>query len=102
MLPLRGFERPAREVWLGGFTRASDDVYKEAGEELYIGFFGTGAYQEMLSGVVGAHHCLLPEAKVSIVERKGGVERQRVVLGQTSDGVLAVLGYEGARPAVPG
>lgn len=105
VLPLHGFDRPARDVWLGGLTCDSDDVYKEAGEpgylalpdagsELYLGFFGTGAYQEMLSGVRGAHHCLLPEAKELIVERENGVERRRVVHGQSSAGVLAVLGYD--------
>lgn len=111
VLPLHGFDRPARQVWLGGLTCDSDDIYKEAGvpgylslpdagSELYLGFFGTGAYQEMLSGVRGAHHCLLPEAKELIVELVDGVTRQRVVLGQTSAGVLEVLGYGDSRPVV--
>lgn len=104
VLPLNGYDRPTRRVWLGGLTCDSDDVYREAGEpgyltlpaadgELYLGFFGTGAYQEMLSGVRGVHHCLLPEAKELIVERDAAGERRRVMHGQTSRNVLSVLGY---------
>src|SRR5207237_3267677 len=31
-------------------------------QPLLIAFFGTGAYQAMLAGEGGAHHCLAPEA----------------------------------------
>jgi arginine decarboxylase len=106
VLPLNGYDRPVRRVWLGGLTCDSDDVYRETGEpgyltlpvvadELYVGFFGTGAYQEMLSGVRGVHHCLLPEAKELIVERDadGGLH-QRIMHAQTSHNVLSVLGYD--------
>ncbi len=108
VLPLNGYDRPPRQVWLGGLTCDSDDVYREAGtpgyltlpatrldEELYLGFFGTGAYQEMLSGVRGVHHCLLPEAKELIIERDQdtGAEARRIVAGQTSDAILTTLGY---------
>jgi hypothetical protein len=49
----------------------------------------------MLSGVRGVHHCLLPEAKELIVERDAaGQEVRRIVGGQTSEHVLAALGYE--------
>ena len=108
VLPLNGYDRPPHPVWLGGLTCDSDDVYREAGEpgyltlpvlvpgeDLYLGFFGTGAYQEMLSGVRGVHHCLLPEAKELIVERDAAGEAvRRIVGGQTSEHVLAALGYE--------
>lgn len=104
VLPLNGYDRPIRRVWLGGLTCDSDDVYKEvdepgyltlpeAGDELYLGFFGTGAYQEMLSGVRGVHHCLLPEAKELIVERDATGEHHRLMHAQTSRNVLSVLGY---------
>lgn len=108
VLPLNGFDRPVRQVWLGGLTCDSDDVYREAGtpgylalpetvagEDLYLGFFGTGAYQEMLSGVRGVHHCLLPEAKELIIERdpRSGALTRRVMHGQSSAAVLAALGY---------
>jgi arginine decarboxylase len=109
VLPLNGYERPPRQVWLGGLTCDSDDVYREAGtpgyltlpayhpdEPLYLGFFGTGAYQEMLSGVRGVHHCLLPEAKELIIEHdpQTGHETRRVLHAQSSEAVLATLGYD--------
>jgi arginine decarboxylase len=108
VLPLNGFARPTQQVWLGGLTCDSDDVYRESGdpgyltlpatdaaEPLYLGFFCTGAYQEMLSGVRGVHHCLLPEAKELIIERDSatGAEHRRVMAAQPSDVVLAALGY---------
>lgn len=107
VLPLNGYDRPPQQVWLGGLTCDSDDVYRESGdpgyltlptirpdEPLYLGFFSTGAYQEMLSGVRGVHHCLLPEAKELIIERDAtGTEHRRVMSAQPSDVVLAALGY---------
>ena len=112
VLPLNGYDRPTRLAWLGGLTCDSDDVYREAGtpgyltlpmlrpdEELYVGFFGTGAYQEMLSGVRGVHHCLLPEAKELIIERDGDRETRRVLSAQSSDLILAALGYGRYLPA---
>jgi arginine decarboxylase len=35
----------------------------------YLGFFNTGAYQEVLSGYGGIHHCLLPSPKHVIIRR---------------------------------
>jgi arginine decarboxylase len=32
VLPLNGYDRPPRQVWLGGLTCDSDDVYREAGD----------------------------------------------------------------------
>ena len=109
VLPLNGFERESHSAWLGGLTCDSDDEYQEdataeggfltlprfePGEPLYIAFFGTGAYQEMLSGVRGAHHCLLPEAEELVIEDgEDGAPRVRSVPDQTSAEVLRVLGY---------
>lgn len=70
----------------------------EPRNELYLGFFGTGAYQELLSGVRGVHHCLLPEAKAKalIVARDshGGQLAHRVAHGQSSAARIAALGYD--------
>jgi arginine decarboxylase len=119
VLPLNGYERESHSAWLGGLTCDSDDEYTsevgsgksvvgshsgsegfltlprfEQGEPLYIAFFGTGAYQEMLSGVRGAHHCLLPEAEELVIEDgEDGTRRIRSVPDQTSAEVLRVLGY---------
>ncbi len=61
---------------------------------LLIAFFGTGAYQAMLSGEGGAHHCLAPEAPKLIVEERDGALAMRVIGEQTWDDVLGELGYQ--------
>jgi arginine decarboxylase len=60
---------------------------------LLVAFFGTGAYQAMLSGEGGAHHCLAPEAPKVVVEDRGGALVIRVVGEQTWEDVLGELGY---------
>ncbi|MFW6070463.1 MAG: arginine decarboxylase, partial [bacterium] len=67
VLPLTNLDKPFQRVQLGGITCDSDDVYPPDGSSsllylpvdtdgLYIGFFGIGAYQEMLGGVRGSKH----------------------------------------------
>jgi arginine decarboxylase len=63
---------------------------------LLIAFFGTGAYQAMLSGEGGAHHCLAPEAPKVIVEEQDGALITRVVGEQSWEDVLGELGYSRA------
>ena len=110
ILPLNGYDRECHSAWLGGLTCDSDDEYRardnagggfltlprpDPAEPLYLGFFATGAYQEMLSGVRGAHHCLMPEAKELLVERAAdGALRFRTLAPQTGAEVLRVLGYD--------
>ena len=79
-LPLNHLDKPFRRVRLGGMTCDSDDIYPpkksqsplylpaETGD-LYIGFFSIGAYQEMLGGVRGSKHCVLPEANELVIDR---------------------------------
>lgn len=106
VLPLNNLDRPFQQVHLGGITCDSDDVYPPKSsrsplylpvetEELYLGFFGIGAYQEMLGGVRGSKHCVLPEANELLVERNSdGAYRFTVLAGQTSADVLRNLGYK--------
>jgi arginine decarboxylase len=61
---------------------------------LLIVFFGTGAYQAMLAGEGGAHHCLAPEAAKLIVEERDGALATRVIGEQTWTDVLGELGYQ--------
>jgi arginine decarboxylase-like protein len=65
----------------------------EDGEPLLIAFFGTGAYQAMLSGEGGAHHCLAPEASKVIFEQVDGALQTRVIGEQSWKNVIADLGY---------
>ena len=118
-LPLNRLDRPFRRVRLGGITCDRDDVYPprgsavplflpdlDAGElertPLYLGFFSVGAYQEMLGGVRGSKHCVLPEATEVLIDRAidddgedggdGGFTCD-VLPGHTTDDVLRNLGY---------
>jgi arginine decarboxylase len=105
VLPLNHLDRPFQRVQLGGLTCDSDDVYPPKPsqsplylpvetKDLYIGFFCVGAYQEMLGGVGGSKHCVLPEANELLVDREGnGPYQFRTIPGQTSRDVLRNLGY---------
>ncbi len=104
-LPLNHLDGPFQRVQLGGITCDSDDVYppKKSKSVLYmpvdaeglaVGFFGIGAYQEMLGGVKGSKHCVLPEAYELLVDRKdGGPYEFETIRGQRPVDVLENLGY---------
>jgi arginine decarboxylase len=70
------------------------DLQSAIDEPLLIAFFGTGAYQAMLSGEGGAHHCLAPEAPKLIVEERGGTLVSHIIGEQSWDDVLGELGYQ--------
>ncbi len=105
VLPLNHLDKPFQRIQLGGITCDSDDVYPPKPsqsplylpsntDELYIGFFSIGAYQEMLGGVKGSKHCVLPEAVELIVdENENGEYIFERLEGQTADDVLRNLGY---------
>ena len=104
-LPLNHLDKPFRRVRLGGMTCDSDDIYPPKksesplylpaeSDDLYIGFFSIGAYQEMLGGVRGSKHCVLPEANELIIERdEEGRPTYQVMSGQNATDVLRNLGY---------
>lgn len=106
VLPLTNLDAPFRRVQIGGITCDSDDVYPPKTsasplylpadtDELHIGFFAIGAYQEMLGGVRGSKHCVLPEAVELIVDRDAGDELHfDVIPGQDNAAVLSNLGYQ--------
>lgn len=113
ILPLNGYDKPTKKVWLSGLTCDSDDVYRsgeeddavilpdvdyfEDGEELVIGVFMTGAYQDMLSGIGGVHHCLLPEPGELIIEPAydgAGYTYTRSVPSQSVYAMATLLGYQ--------
>jgi len=104
-LPLNHLDGPFQAVRLGGITCDSDDVYPPKKSRsilsmpvdangLYVGFFGIGAYQEMLGGVKGSKHCVLPEAYELLIDRDDAGRYQfQTVRGQTPANVLDNLGY---------
>lgn len=88
ILPLNLWGNKTEKVKLGGATCDPSDVFfaqngkkyielpeiKE-GETLYIAFFATGAYQQMIAGVGGTHHCMIEEGrKVIIYKNQGRLE----------------------------
>ena len=117
-LPLNHLDRPFRRVRLGGITCDRDDVYPPRGSTaplflpdldaedlrdspLYLGFFSVGAYQEMLGGVRGSKHCVLPEATEILIDRDhDGAFACDILPGHTTEDVLHNLGY-GRPPAEP-
>ncbi|HSH05159.1 MAG TPA: arginine decarboxylase, partial [Anaerolineae bacterium] len=105
VLPLNHLDQPFHQVQLGGITCDSDDVYPPkpsqsplylptTTDDLYIGFFHIGAYQEMLGGVRGSKHCVLPEANEIILDHDdNGQLTFELIPGQTPEDVLYNLGY---------
>lgn len=105
VLPLNHLDQPFQRVQLGGITCDSDDIFPPhrstsplflpvATENLYIGFFGIGAYQEMLGGAGGSKHCVIPEADELIVDRdRNGDYQFELIQGQGPRAVLGNLGY---------
>lgn len=109
VLPLTHLDKPFQRVQLGGITCDSDDVYPPKRsvsplflpvqtDDLYLGFFGIGAYQEMLGGVRGSKHCVLPEAHELIVDQdEAGRYLFELLPGQSVAEVLSNLGFSDKR-----
>jgi arginine decarboxylase len=109
VLPLNNLDKPFQRVQLGGITCDSDDIFPPHKsdsplflpvdtEDLYIGFFGIGAYQEMLGGVGGSKHCVIPEADELIIDRdEQGNYTFQLLQGQGTSKVLSNLGYVSER-----
>ncbi len=105
VLPLNHLDKSFQRVQLGGITCDSDDIYPpkhsqaplylpSVTEDLYIGFFSIGAYQEMLGGVKGSKHCVLPEAYELIIDHdENGKYQFEILKGQSAIDVLRNLGY---------
>ncbi len=110
ILPLSDWDRPVKPVRLAGRrTCDSDDVYPrpdapplmlpavDAG--LMIAICGVGAYQQMISGRGGAHHCLSPEPTRVIISAVNGRLVSRVIPQQDQATIMQLLGYPN-EPAV--
>ncbi len=106
LLPINNWDSGYEKVNIGGMTCDSDDYYNQEAhvdsifmpktrKQQYIGFFHTGAYQEVLSGVGGLHHCLMPDPKHVLIEEKPNGTKRFMTLHeeQNSKQVLRILGY---------
>lgn len=109
-LPLSGWDEQVAPARLGGRrTCDSDDMYPQpslpplmlprTGAGTVVAFFGIGAYQQMISGRGGAHHCLSPEARRIIIERDGDALVVREIAPQNVETMMSLLGY--AAPTMP-
>lgn len=108
MMPINNWFRDYQPVHLGGLTCDSMDFYNAEAhnnriflpqlndkEELVIGFFNTGAYQESLSGFGGIKHCLIPSPKHVIVskDKDGEIVTKLFSKEQSAKSMLKILGY---------
>ncbi|MEI7770663.1 MAG: arginine decarboxylase, partial [Chloroflexales bacterium] len=112
IVPLNGWDRPVRPVRLAGRrTCDSDDVYPrphqaplmlpDMGAGLILAICGVGAYQQMISGRGGAHHCLSPEPARVIFSDVAGRLRARHVPQQDQATIMRLLGYPPQHMTVP-
>lgn len=108
MLPINKWENNFHKVNIGGLTCDSMDYYdseahiaevflpvKKKDEELFFGFFHTGAYQESLGGYGGIQHCLIPAPKHVILNRDqhGNLSHELFSEEQDDESMLKILGY---------
>lgn len=106
LLPINNWDAEYERVNIGGMTCDSQDFYNQEAHVnaifmpktrklQYLGFFNTGAYQEVLSGVGGIHHCLIPTPKHVLIRRNKDETLNFEVLNeeQNSKQVLKILGY---------
>ncbi len=109
MLPINNWKKNFHKVNIGGLTCDSMDYYnseahssevflpvREDKQQLYIGFFHTGAYQEALGGYGGIQHCLIPSPKHVIINKtKNSKFTSRLFSEeQPHDVMLDILGYK--------
>ncbi|ETZ20997.1 decarboxylase [Pedobacter sp. V48] len=104
LIPINNLDVAHEPVFLGGMTCDGDDYY-DSGSEIarlprtrktqYLGFFHTGAYQDVLSGYGGIHHCLLPSPKQIVVDRNldGTLDFKVFAEEQNSKQALKILGF---------
>lgn len=108
LLAINHWDKKFQRINLGGITCDSQDFYNsdthtnqvflpvhEKGEELYMGFFHTGAYQESIGGYGGVQHCLIPAPKHVLIDRdeEGNLSHKLFAPEQKSDAMLKILGY---------
>ncbi len=108
LLAINHWQREFQRINLGGLTCDGQDFYNSDShtnqvfmpklhhdEELYMGFFHTGAYQEALGGYGGIQHCLIPAPKHIIIDKNENGEHTFKLFNkeQTAESMLKILGY---------
>ena len=108
LLPVNNWENEPQRVNIGGLSCDNADYYNseahinqvflpsiKKGQNLILGFFHCGAYQDSLSGYGGIKHCLLPSPQHIIVDRDedGNLFDWKMADHQDADSMLKLLGY---------
>ncbi len=108
ILPVNLYENKCIPVCLGGETCDPDDRYFlndsntklfmpeiKKDETLYIAIFSIGAYQEIISGIGGLHHCLIPEGNELVIYKENG-KNKFITMETVTDSkkVFDVLDYD--------
>lgn len=105
VLPINNLKHPTIEGRLSSITCDCDDVLydKQKGyfdlpkfdfgkEDQYVAVFGTGSYQNSMSGKGGWHHCLLPEEADVVIDLDGKeIVRHKL---QTIEDVKKLISFE--------
>ncbi len=109
MLGINNWDKTYQRVLLGGLTCDSMDYYNaeqnnvqvflpepQENKTQYLGFFNTGAYQEVLGGLGGLQHCLVPTPKhiVIDIDKSGNRIVDEFCKEQEPEQVLNILGYQ--------
>ena len=108
LMAINKWDDPYHKVNMGGLTCDSMDYYNSEAhtgevflpmindeEQLFIGFFHTGAYQESLGGYGGIQHCLVPAPKHVLIDRNedGEYSTRLFAPQQSQESMLKILGY---------
>lgn len=107
LLAINQWDKPFKRINLGGVTCDSQDFYNSDsqtnqvfmpaipdGEQLYMGFFHTGAYQESIGGYGGIQHCLIPAPKHVLIDNVDGKLTYKLFAPQQdAQSMLNILGY---------
>lgn len=110
LLPINKWNNEYKRVNIGGISCDHSDYYNSEDlnqevllpaysnkekEPLYLGFFHTGAYQDLISGYGGIKHCLIPSPKHIIIDRDeaGNIVDYVYREEQSAEEMFKILGY---------
>ncbi len=108
LMAVNHWNREFQRINMGGLTCDSQDFYNSdthtnqvfmpkihSDDDLYLGFFHTGAYQESLGGYGGIQHCLIPAPRHLLIDcdKKGKLSYEIFAEQQKAKDMMDILGY---------
>jgi len=111
LLPINNWDHGYHRVNIGGLSCDNSDYYNSEvhesqvylpvvkendPENLYLGFFHTGAYQDNIAGYGGIKHCMIPSPQHIIIDldEEGNLVDTVLHPEQTAESMLKILGYQ--------